>query len=78
MVLALVSLLKDSTIGYVVSYTELQFIGKNMVSQTRLLVQTYLVVSAIYIVINFLLTRLANVLDRRMRRRAAAGPAARG
>ncbi|MCL6423162.1 amino acid ABC transporter permease [Brachybacterium sp. JHP9] len=75
LILALVSLLKDSTLGFVVSYNELQFQGKNMVGQTRFLVQTYLVVSGIYIVINFLLTRLANLLDRRMRRRAAEGSA---
>ena len=73
LILALVSLLKDSTLGYVVSVNELQFQGKTMVSITRFLVQTYLVVSAIYIVINILLTRAAHLLDARMRRRAAAG-----
>ncbi len=73
LVLALVSLLKDSTLGFVVRYNELQFQGKNMVSITRFLVQTYLVVSGIYIVINLLLTRVALVLDARMQKRAAAG-----
>src|SRR5690625_5963712 len=43
LILALVTLLKDSTLGYVVSVNELQFQGKNMVSITRYLVQTYLV-----------------------------------
>ncbi|MFC0672777.1 amino acid ABC transporter permease [Brachybacterium hainanense] len=71
LILALVSLLKDSTLGYVVSYNELQFQGKTMVSLTRFLVQTYLVVSAIYIVINLLLTRAALLLDARMQKRAA-------
>ena len=42
-------------------------------SITRYLVQTYLVVSVIYIVINFLLTRIALALDARMKARAAAG-----
>lgn len=73
LVLALVSLLKDSTLGYVVSVNELQFQGKTMVSITRYLVQTYLVVSGIYIVLNILLTRAAHLLDARMRRRAATG-----
>ncbi len=73
LILALVSLLKDSTLGYVVSYNELQFQGKTLVSITRYLVQTYLVVSVIYIVINFLLTRIALALDARMKARAAAG-----
>ncbi|WP_010533010.1 amino acid ABC transporter permease [Brachybacterium squillarum] len=72
LILALVSLLKDSTLGYVVSFNELQFQGRNMVSITRYLVQTYVVVSAIYIVLNFLLTKAALALDARMRRRAAA------
>ena len=72
LILALVTLLKDSTLGYVVSYNELQFQGKTMVSITRYLVQTYLVVSVIYIVINFLLTRVALALDARMKARAAA------
>ncbi|MGP5304108.1 amino acid ABC transporter permease [Brachybacterium alimentarium] len=73
LILALVTLLKDSTLGYVVSYNELQFQGKKMVSITRYLVQTYLVVSLIYIVINFLLTRVALALDARMKARASAG-----
>ena len=72
LILALVTLLKDSTLGYVVSYNELQFQGKTLVSITRYLVQTYLVVSVIYIVINFLLTRVALALDARMKARAAA------
>lgn len=73
LILALVTLLKDSTLGYVVSYNELQFQGKTLVSITRYLVQTYLVVSVIYIVINLLLTRVALALDARMKARAAAG-----
>ena len=72
LILALVSLLKDSTLGFVVSYNELQFQGKTMVSITRYLVQTYVVVSVIYIAINFLLTRVALVLDARMKARAAS------
>lgn len=73
LILALVTLLKDSTLGYVVSYNELQFQGKTLVSITRYLVQTYLVVSVIYIVINLVLTRVALALDARMKTRAAAG-----
>lgn len=73
LILALVTLLKDSTLGYVVSYNELQFQGKTLVSITRYLVQTYLVISLIYIVINFLLTRVALALDTRMKSRAAGG-----
>lgn len=78
LVLALVSLLKDSTLGFVVSYNELQFQGKNLVGYTRLLLQTYVIVSVIYIVLNFLLTRVALALETRMRRRSTAPRVRRG
>lgn len=72
LILALVSLLKDSTLGYVVSFNELQYQAKNMVSITRYLVQTYVVVSVIYIVLNMVLTKIALRLDARMKQRAVA------
>lgn len=72
LVLALVSLLKDSTLGFVVSYNELQYQGKSLVAYTHFLVQTYLIVAFIYVALNFLLTQLAHWLDRRMLRRAAS------
>lgn len=72
LILALVSLLKDSTLGYVVSYNELQYQGKNLVAYTHFLVQTFLIVALIYVAINFLLTQIAQRLDQRMQRRAAA------
>lgn len=72
LVLALVSLLKDSTLGFVVSYNELQYQGKSLVAYTHFLVQTYLIVAFIYVALNFLLTQLAHWLDRRMQRRAAS------
>lgn len=72
LVLALVSLLKDSTLGFVVSYNELQFQGKSLVAYTHFLVQTYLIVAFIYVALNFLLTQFAHALDRRMQRRATS------
>lgn len=72
LVLALVSLLKDSTLGFVVSYNELQFQGKSLVAYTRFLVQTYLIVAFIYVALNFALTQLAHWLDRRLQRRLGA------
>lgn len=68
----LVSLLKDSTLGYVVSYPELMQQGKTLASYYGYLIQTYLVISVIYVVINFALTRLAEWLQRRSSRRAAS------
>jgi len=48
----------------------------NLTSYTHLLVQTYLVVALIYVVVNLLLSRFAEWLERhlgRVRTRASAG-----
>lgn len=68
----LVSLLKDSTLGFVVSYPELMQQGKTLTAYYGYLIQTYLVVALIYVVLNFLLTRLAQWLQERGTRRAAS------
>lgn len=75
----MVSLLKDTTLGYVVSYPELLNEGKVLGSYTHDFVQSYLTVTVIYIVINAALSQLAHALDRRGQRRpraegAGAGP----
>ena len=77
LVTQLVALLKDSTLGYAVSYPELMKQADNLANNTKLLLQAFVVVSAIYIVINLALTRLATWLEGRMRRSAgpSAGPA---
>lgn len=67
----LVSLLKDSTLGYVVSYPELMQQGRVLTAFTHYMIQTYLVVALVYVVINFLLTQLAQRLQARMTRRAS-------
>lgn len=72
LVTQLVALLKDSTLGYVVSYPELMKQGNNLTVYTHLLVQTYLIVAVIYVLANLLLSRLATYLERR------AGTRARG
>jgi glutamate transport system permease protein len=43
----LVSLLKDSTLGFVVSYSELMQQGKSLSSYYGYLIQTYLVIAVI-------------------------------
>jgi glutamate transport system permease protein len=69
LVTQLVTLLKDSTLGYVVSYPELMKQGNNLTVYTHLLVQTYLIVALIYVVLNWALSRLAATLERRFARR---------
>lgn len=69
LVAGLVSLLKDSTLGYVVSYPELMKQGNTLTALTHLLIQTFVVIAVVYVIINFALSQLANLLDRRLRRR---------
>lgn len=68
LVAQLVSLLKDSTLGYVVSYPELMKQANSLTVYTHLLVQPFLIVSCIYVVINLLLSQLAHWLERRSQR----------
>lgn len=76
LVTQLVALLKDSTLGYVVSYPELMKQANNLTVYTHLLVQTYLIVALIYVLVNLLLSRLATRLERRLGARARAKVAA--
>lgn len=69
LVTQLVSLLKDSTLGYVVSYPELMKQGNNLTVYTHLLVQTYLIVAVIYVLMNFTLGQLARLLEVRLNSR---------
>jgi glutamate transport system permease protein len=59
----LVSLLKDTSLGYVVAFTELLFRAQVLAAFNHLLVQTFLVVTAIYLVCNGLLSALARRLQ---------------
>lgn len=69
LVTQLVALVKDSTIGYVVSYPELMKQANTLANNTKLLLQAFVVVSLVYVVINFALTRLAVWLETRLRQR---------
>lgn len=68
---ALVSLLKDSTLGYVVSYPELMQQGRVLTAFTHSMIQTYLVVALVFVLVNYLLTQAADRLQDRMARRAS-------
>ncbi|WP_405094949.1 amino acid ABC transporter permease [Micromonospora sp. NBC_01412] len=71
----LVVLLKDTALGYIVAFPELLQRGVNDLSANYgNVVAAAMVVAAIYIVINTLLTLLANWLDGRTRRRASRAP----
>ena len=68
LVTQLVAIVKDSTIGYVVSYPELMKQANTLANNTKLLLQAFVVVSLIYVAINFALTRLAVALEARIGR----------
>ncbi|MEK8174623.1 ABC transporter permease subunit [Streptomyces sp. M19] len=71
----LVRLLKDSTLGYVVSFLELLNSAKVLGEYNGTIIQGYLVVALIFIVLNNALAGAAGLLERRMSgspRRAAA------
>ena len=73
LVTQLVAIVKDSTIGYVVSYPELMKQANTLANNTKLLLQAFVVVSLIYVAINFALTRLAVALEARIGRGGGSG-----
>jgi glutamate transport system permease protein len=66
LVTQLVALLKDTTLGYAASYPELMKTATNLTAFTGFLIQTYLVIAFVYVVLNFLLSKLAEYLERRI------------
>jgi glutamate transport system permease protein len=68
LVTQLVSLLKDSTLGYAASFPELLRTATVLTARTHTLIQVYIVISLIYVIINLLLSYLARVLERRLNR----------
>jgi glutamate transport system permease protein len=69
----LVTVLKESTLGYAVSYPELMHQGDFLTARTHLLFQTFVIIAEIDDVINYLLGRLAGWVERRLSRRRS-GP----
>jgi len=63
LVTQLVVVVKDTTFGYVVTYPELMANAKVLISNYNSLVPVYTVTAVIYIVINYLLSRLARYIS---------------
>jgi glutamate transport system permease protein len=74
----LVVILKDSALGFLILYPELVRSGQTLASLEGNIIPTFIVIAAIFIIINYLLTRLAHYLERRLqaRRRGPRMPAA--
>ena len=63
----LVVILKDSALAYNITYLELLRQGQNLATFKGNLIPTLIVLAAIYIVINWALTRVARALEARLR-----------
>jgi glutamate transport system permease protein len=69
----LVVLLKDTSLGFVIGYSELLRTGGQLVQALNNPIQLYVAVALIYIVINLVLGRLAAYLESRQRRTLGSG-----
>lgn len=74
LVTQLVSLLKDTSLGYIVAFTELLYRGQVLASYLHLLIPTYVAVTVIYLVVNGSLSALASRLQRGSRRGSRRRP----
>jgi glutamate transport system permease protein len=70
----LVTLLKDTSLGFVLPYEELLRRGQIAGEFTGFVLQAYIYVAVAYVVVNFALSRLARALETRQRRRYRAAP----
>lgn len=69
----LVVILKDSALGYIITYSELIRAGQNFSTSKGNLIPTLMVVAALFILINYGLTRVARLLEQRLQR-SGRGP----
>jgi len=72
----LVVLLKDTSLGFVIGYSELLRTGGQLVQVLRNPLQLYILVALVYIVINSCLSALAGYLEGRQRRTSGKTPVA--
>lgn len=61
-----VVILKDSALGYMISFNELLFFGRTYASPNGNVLQALVVVAIIFIIINFSLTKLAELISKRL------------
>lgn len=67
----LVVVLKDSALGYMISYAELLRAGQTLASVKGNLIVTFIVVGAIFVVVNYLLSAAAQWLEKRVAKRTS-------
>lgn len=66
----LVVILKDTALGYIINYSELIRGGQNAATNYGNLIPSFIVLAAMFIVINYALTLVARVVERRLQRSA--------
>ncbi len=66
----LVVILKDTALGYIINYSELIRGGQNFSTNVGNLIPTFVVLAAMFIVINYALTLVARLVERRLQRSA--------
>lgn len=64
----LVVVLKDTSLGFIISYEELVRTAGQIIQTLRNPIQTYLVIAVIFILVNYALSRLAIYVERRLSR----------
>ena len=70
----LVVVLKDSALGYQITYTELLNWSKILGSAYTNTIPAYLVAAVLFITVNYALTRVAGLVERRVARRGGRAP----
>lgn len=58
--------IKDTSVLSIISVSELFFVGTTIASQTFQFFPTYLMISAIYLVLTFTITRIFNLIEKRL------------
>jgi glutamate transport system permease protein len=74
----LVVILKDSALGYIITYEELLRKAEQIGNYKSNLIPAFIVVAAIFILMNWLLTVVAHRVERRIRRRGHSAGGALG
>ncbi|SIR44390.1 amino acid ABC transporter permease [Micromonospora avicenniae] len=70
----LVVVLKDTSLGFIISYEETLNIGKQIIGALDNPIQVYVVIAVLFIVVNYALSKLAQYVQRRLSRgRKTAG-----
>ncbi|GGN53188.1 glutamate ABC transporter permease [Actinoplanes lobatus] len=73
----LVVVLKDTSLGFIISYEETLNIGKQIIGVLSNPIQVYFVIAVLFILVNYSLSKLAQYVERRLSRgRKTAGLAA--